>query len=231
MDGPRRPFGRIRKHWGIKVMKRWYASCAAIFFVFAVASAQEGQPLTDQTPAAVAAGPVVQIVTTLGTVTLTLDGEHAPITVKNFLRYARQGHFNGTAIYRVVPGFVVQMGSIDAQGKGRPVHKPIPLETAAGLKNIRGAVAMARGEETASAEAEFFIDLADNTPLDPKPTDAPNTAGYAVFAQVTAGMEVVDAIAAVPLGGGYGPFGDAAPKTPIVVRKVVVVGDKPAAKR
>ena len=166
----------------------------------------------------------------MGTITLALEGERAPVTVKNFIRYAKEGHFNGTAIYRVVPRFVIQMGSIDAHGKGRALHKPIALETASGLKNVRGAVAMARADEPASATAEFFIDLGDCPPLDPKPGDAPNTSGYAVFAQVIDGMDVVEAIAKVPLAGGYGPFKEAAPKTPIVIQKVTVTMAKPAVK-
>lgn len=187
----------------------------------APASGQQA-PQQAQGAAVIPNGPTAQIVTSMGTITLTLDAEHAPAAVKNFLRYAREGHFNGTVVYRVVPRFVIQMGSIDARGKGRPLHKPIPLETANGQKNVRGAVAMARSDAPESATAEFFIDLSDNTPLDPRPGDAPNTTGYAVFAHVTGGMDVVDAIAAVPLSGGYGPFKDAAPQTPLVIKAVKV---------
>lgn len=164
-----------------------------------------------------------KIQTSMGDIVIALDDEHAPKTVANFIAYAKAGHFNGTAVYRVVPGFVVQMGSIKADGKGKPpARKPIPLESANGVRNLRGAVAMAHGDPPASARAEFFIDLRDNTPLDPKPGDAPGTTGYAVFGHVVAGMDVVDAIAAVPLGGGKGPFPDAMPKTPVRVLKISV---------
>jgi peptidyl-prolyl cis-trans isomerase A (cyclophilin A) len=143
--------------------------------------------------------------------------------VENFIRYAREGHFDGTAVYRVVPGFVIQAGSIEADGKERGAHAPIALESGNGLGNVRGAVAMARSDEPASATAEFFIDLEDNSAaLDPKPGAAPNTTGYAVFGKVIAGMDVVDKIAATPLAGGKGPFPDAAPATPVVIEKVTV---------
>ena len=163
-----------------------------------------------------------QIVTSLGTITLALDGAHAPATVANFIRYAKEGHFDGTMVYRVVPGFVIQAGSIDPQGKDRPLHDPIALESGNGLSNLRGAVAMARGDEAASATAEFFIDLGDNSRLDAQPNDPPHTTGYAVFGKVVAGMDVADKIASVPLNGGVGPFADADPATPVVIKSVTI---------
>jgi cyclophilin family peptidyl-prolyl cis-trans isomerase len=168
-----------------------------------------------------AGAPLAQIETSLGTIGIALDRAHAPATVENFIRYAREGHFDGTLIYRVVPGFVLQAGSYGADGKYRVTHAPIALES--GRSNVRGAVAMARSEPN-SATAEFFIDLDDNNArgLDPKPGDAPNTTGYAVFGHVTAGMDVVDKIAALPTGGGKGPFPDAEPVTPVVIVKVTV---------
>jgi len=164
-----------------------------------------------------------KIETSLGTITLALDAGHAPATVANFIRYAREGHFNGTVFYRIVPGFVIQAGSYDATGNARPTHRPIALETASGLKNERGAVSMAHGDEPASATAEFFIDLADNPDLDAKP----DTTGYAVFAHVTGGMDVVDKIAAVQLGGANGPLPPkATPATAVTITKVTI--DDPA---
>jgi peptidyl-prolyl cis-trans isomerase A (cyclophilin A) len=126
--------------------------------------------------------------------------------------------------YRVVPGFVIQAGSIKADGSAKETYlRPIPLESGNGLRNMRGAVAMARSDEPASATAEFFINLENNRAgLDPKPGAAPNTTGYAVFGKVIAGMDVVDKIAAVPLKGGKGPFPDAAPATPVAIEKVTV---------
>ena len=164
-----------------------------------------------------------RIETSRGTIVIALDGEHAPVTVANFVRYAKAHLFNGTIIYRVVPGYVIQAGSFGADGKWRQVGKAIPLETATGLSNVRGAIAMAREDKLQSAKAEFFINLADNAAaLDAKPDAAPNTTGYAVFGHVTAGMDVVDAIAGVPLGGGKGFFPAADPKTPIVIKTVTI---------
>src|SRR5215467_6820512 len=149
---------------------------------------------------AATADPQAQIETSLGTITVSLDAAHAPQTVANFVRYAHEGHFDGTVIYRVVPGFVLQMGSYDARGNPKPTHAPIALETATGLTNARGTLSMARAEPN-SATAEFFINLSDNASLDPKSGAPANTTGYAVFGHVTGGMDVVDRITAVPTGG------------------------------
>lgn len=171
-----------------------------------------------------AAAPQATIQTSLGTVTVALDDAKAPATVANFIRYAREGHFDGTVVYRVEPGFVIQAGSYEANGTYRPpMYAPIALESGNGLSNVRGAVAMARSDEPTSATAEFFIDLADNSPaLDPKPGSAPGTTGYAVFGHVVAGMDVVDRIAAVERGNGKGPFPDSEPVTPVVIEKVTI---------
>ena len=80
----------------------------------------------------------------MGNIVVELDAEHTPMTVANFVRYAREGHFDGTVFYRVVPGFVIQAGSFDAKGDQRSVHDPIPLETANASLNVRGTITMAR---------------------------------------------------------------------------------------
>ena len=172
-----------------------------------------------------AAAQEVHIQTSLGEIDVALDAAHAPKAVANFLRYARENHFDGTMIYRVVPGFVLQMGSYEPNGNARPTHDPIPLESANGLLNKRGTLSMARSNDPTSATAEFFINLSDNTNLDPEDGKTPNTTGYAVFGRVVEGMSVVDTIAAVPLNGGTGPFPDADPASPVVISKVTVVGD------
>jgi cyclophilin family peptidyl-prolyl cis-trans isomerase len=168
------------------------------------------------------ATPTVTIQTSMGDIVLELDREHTPATVDNFLRYAKEGHFDGTVFYRVVPGFVIQAGSYDAMGKPRGVHDPIPLETANAQSNLRGTIAMGRGDDPNSARAEFFINLADTKGLDRQPDDMDNKTGFAAFGHVIGGMDVVDAISMVPLGGGVGPFGDAAPVTPVIIQKVVI---------
>jgi cyclophilin family peptidyl-prolyl cis-trans isomerase len=173
-------------------------------------------------PAPAVVGPKVLIQTSMGDITLQLDQQHAPLTVANFLRYAKEQHFDGTLVYRVVAGFVIQAGSWDGPTHARAVHDAIPLEANNGLKNVRGAVAMARGDTPASAQAEFFIDLADNTGLDQSTADTANTTGYAVFGNVIAGMDVVDKIAAVPVGDN-GPMKGQAPVDPITIVKVQIL--------
>lgn len=164
--------------------------------------------------------------TSLGEFDIALDAAHAPKTVANFIRYAKEGHYDGTVIYRVAPGFVIQMGSYEPGGSARPTQQPIPLESDNGLKNVRGAVAMARSDEPASATAEFFVNLADNDSLDPKPGAAANTTGYAVFGKIVEGMSVVDQIAGEPNGGTKGPFSpDSTPANPVVIQKVTIVGE------
>jgi cyclophilin family peptidyl-prolyl cis-trans isomerase len=168
------------------------------------------------------AAPKVLFQTNLGEIIFELDREHAPATVANFLRYVTEGHFDGTVFYRVVPGFVIQAGSFDAEGKPRGVHDPIPLETATTASNARGTMAMGHGDDPNSARAEFFINLVDNKAIDRQPDDFDNKTGYAVFGHVASGMDVVDAIAALPLGG-VGPFPGAAPLTPAVIQKASVL--------
>ena len=167
-----------------------------------------------------------KIETNYGTITVDLDDTHAPATVANFATYANEGHYNGTTFYRVVPGFVIQAGSYEPNGTGRPTHAPIALET--GLKNARGTLAMARGGDPASATAEYFINLSNNTNLDPAPGDAPGTTGYAVFGKVVEGMDIVDRISTVPVGGTAGPFPpDATPMQPVIITKVTVAPTAP----
>ena len=204
-------------------------SLALLFLLTAAPSlAQEQTPPPADVPQAVTqapanpvmTGPRLLIATDMGDITLQLDAVRAPKSVANILRYVKEKHYDNTAFYRVAKGFVIQMGSFDAKGKGRPPHPGgLPLEAANGLSNLRGTVALARAEAPDSAAAEFFINLADNTPLDHKADDPGNSTGYAVFGQVTSGMDVVDAIGAVPTGDN-GPMPGQAPITPIVVKKV-----------
>ena len=180
----------------------------------AVTAAPTNPPMT---------GPRVLISTSMGDITIQLDSVRAPKSVANLLRYVREKHYDNTAFYRVAKGFVIQMGSFDANGKGRGIHPGgLPLEANNGLSNLRGAVAMGRAEAPDSATAEFYINLADNTPLDHKADDPGNTTGYAVFGQVISGMDVVDAIGNVPTGDN-GPMPGQAPVTPIIVKKVTLL--------
>lgn len=173
------------------------------------------------------AEPTVAIETSLGTITVELDRAHAPKTVDNFLRYVGEGHYDGTLVYRIAPGFVIQAGSYDSATNARPVHDPIPLEAGNGLTNQRGTIAMARQSDPNSATAEFFINLADNANLDRQPGDGEGMTGYAVFGRVVSGMDVVDKIAAVPIGMG-GPMPGQWPQTPITITHIRVVAATPS---
>jgi cyclophilin family peptidyl-prolyl cis-trans isomerase len=170
-----------------------------------------------------AAAPEVLISTAMGDVTVVLDPAHAPVSVANFLRYVNEKHYDGTLVYRVAPGFVIQAGSFDSPSHQRDTHDPIVLEANNGLSNLRGTLSMAREEAPNTATAEFFINLVDNTRLDHHADDAGNTTGYAVFGHVVSGLDVLDKIAAVPLGDN-GPMAGQAPVTPILIDKVSVVG-------
>jgi cyclophilin family peptidyl-prolyl cis-trans isomerase len=198
--------------------------------VFAQAPDPTAQPAPEPVPQAVTVainppmtGPKILIATSMGDITLQLDNARAPRSVANILRYVKEKHYDGTAFYRVAKGFVIQMGSWDANGKGRGIHPgPVPLEANNGLYNVRGAVALGRADAPDSATAEFYINLADNPALNHKSDDAGNTTGYAVFGQVIAGMEVVDAIGNVPTGDN-GPMPGQAPVDPITVKKVTLL--------
>ena len=168
-------------------------------------------------------GPKLLISTAMGDITLQLDSVRAPKSVANILDYVKRKHYDGTAVYRVAPGFVIQMGSWDTNGKPRGVRPAaVPLEANNGLSNLRGTVALAREEAPNTAKAEFFINLVDNVRLDRNPSDPGNNTGYAVFGQVIAGMEVVDAIGAVAVGDN-GPMPGQAPVTPILIKRIAVI--------
>ena len=174
-------------------------------------------------------GPQLRIATTMGDIVLQLDGTRAPQSVAHILRMARMGFYNGSCIYRVEKDFVIQMGSWDAQGNGHGwVPRPVPLEAANGLKNLKFAVALPRGDSPTSAGPDFYINMRDSPELDQKPGDP--RSGFAVFGQVTeASRPVAEAINNVAVRGGYGPFGASAPATPVVITRISVVGDRPVA--
>ena len=142
--------------------------------------------------------PQVSIITNKGSFTLELDLASAPVTVKNFLAYVRGGYYSNTLFHRVIPGFVAQAGGYTTGLVRKPGQlDAIELESNKGLSNARATVAMARTNVFNSATSEFYVNLVDNTFLDYKNAANP---GYAVFGTVVQGMEVVDAIAALPTG-------------------------------
>jgi len=144
---------------------------------------------------------MLEFKTSKGTFTVQLFDKQAPVTVENFLKYADDGFFEGTTFHRVIPGFMVQGGGLDANLKTKSGQRaPIKNEAENGLKNKRGTLAMARTNDINSATSQFFINLVDNDFLD----NRPGSFGYAVFGRVASGLEVIDAIAEVKTGSRAG---------------------------
>jgi peptidyl-prolyl cis-trans isomerase B (cyclophilin B) len=158
----------------------------------------------------------VKLTTSLGAIVVQLNSEKAPISAANFLSYVKEGFYNGTIFHRVIPGFMAQGGGFDTDFEQKRTHAEIQNEADNGLKNKRGTLAMARTNAPHSASSQFFINYKDNSFLDHTGKNASGW-GYAVFAEVVEGMDVVDAMAKVPTGNrGY--HGDV-PKTDIVIEK------------
>ena len=170
--------------------------------------------------AAEAENPRVSFETTHGTFVVALDREAVPVTVDNFLRYARDGHYEGTVFHRVIAGFMVQGGGYTADFSARPTRPSIRNEAGNGRANLRGTIAMARTPDPHSATAQFFINVADNRFLDHR-APTPEGWGYAVFGRVVEGMETVDRIAALPTGPG-GPFPSDVPRLPVVIERLLI---------
>ncbi|HVN76598.1 MAG TPA: peptidylprolyl isomerase [Thermoanaerobaculaceae bacterium] len=172
------------------------------------------------------ANPRVKLETTKGTIVIELDQAKAPITVNNFLEYVKSGFYNGTIFHRVIPKFMVQGGGFTPDMQQRPTREPIANESANGLPNKRGTLAMARTPEPNSASSQFFINLVDNDFLDR--SQASDGVGYCVFGKVVEGMPVVDAIAAVKTGN-VGQFQNV-PLQPVVLKQAVIETAKGEAK-
>jgi len=162
--------------------------------------------------------PVVVVSTSLGEIEITLDAEHAPVTVNNFLSYVNDGFYTGTIFHRVIPDFMVQGGGYTAQLEKKKTKPPIKCEAGNGLTNKRGSVAMARTNHVNSATCQFFINLVDNDFLDHK-DETQRGFGYAVFGHVTKGMDIVDAIAAVKTARKSPQFANI-PVEPVVIISV-----------
>ena len=163
------------------------------------------------------ANPNVVIQTSKGAIEVELFADKAPLSVENFLQYARDGHYAGTVFHRVIPGFMVQGGGFDASMRQKATRAPIKNEADNGLKNERGTLAMARTSEVNSATSQFFINVANNDFLNHGGRDF----GYAVFGKVTGGMDVVDAIIAAPTGS-KGPFSKDCPLEDVTIDQVTI---------
>jgi peptidyl-prolyl cis-trans isomerase B (cyclophilin B) len=162
----------------------------------------------------------VKLYTTHGAITLELDAEKAPVTVENFLAYVTGGHYDNTVFHRVIDGFMIQGGGFEPGMKQKPTREPIRNEADNGLKNVRGAIAMARTNDPHSASAQFFINVTDNAFLDFR---APNPQGwgYCVFGKVSDGIDVVDTIRKAKTGnkGGHQDV----PSEDIIIERAEIV--------
>ena len=167
----------------------------------------------------VPAHPHIEMVTSLGTIRLELDGKQAPLTVTHFLKLVDSGFYDGTVFHRVIPGFMVQGGGYTPGLKLKEKGETIANESGNGMTNARGTIAMARTGDPHSANSQFFINVADNTNLDPAKNTYNGRWGYAVFGFVIEGIEVVDAIASTKTGPG-GQFRKDVPVVPVIIKKV-----------
>ena len=188
------------------ISRRFFVSLLAVLFASTPSFAEE-------------AASHVKISTSKGDIIVELAPAEAPLSVANFLQYATDGHYDRTIFHRVVAGFVIQGGGYSKYFNERRTRDPIPYEGDNGLKNVRGAIAMARLDDPNSASAQWFINLKDNPGLDETQTDYGVKPGYAVFGRVVEGMDVVDAIGAVETGEG-GPFESEVPLEAIVINRV-----------
>ncbi len=166
-------------------------------------------------------GAVIAIETTMGTIQVGLYATRAPLSSRNVLNYVKSGFYTGTTFHRVIPGFMVQGGGMDARMAEKPTNPPVRNEARNGLLNHRGSLSLARTNDPHSATSQFFISVKDNPALDFGISR--DGWGYAVFGEVLSGMEVVDQIVAVPTTtkGVYSNV----PLTPVVITKVRVVSE------
>ncbi|MFW6303492.1 MAG: peptidylprolyl isomerase [Candidatus Sumerlaeota bacterium] len=171
--------------------------------------------------------PRVKVETTLGEFIIQLDAEQAPVTVQNFLTYVDEGFYDGTIFHRVIPDFVAQGGGFteNNEKKTKGLHEPIKNEWLNGRSHLRSTVAMARqGGKPGSAQAQFFINLQDNSRLN---LPQPDGAGYANFGHVISGMDVIEKIAEVdrvknPQTSSNQPT---LPEEPVVIKKMTMLDE------
>jgi cyclophilin family peptidyl-prolyl cis-trans isomerase len=197
-------------------MKNQLPTLAALVLAFAgltgtTQAQEETKPVSEAKPVKVV------METSKGTIELELDPAKAPITVENFVKYVKKGHYDGLIFHRCIPGFMIQGGGFTADMNQKAVDAPISIESKNGLKNNRGTIAMARTSNPNSATSQFFINVKDNSNLDYPSFDG---YGYAVFGKVTKGLEVCDAIVSVPTGRS-GQHGDV-PTEPILIKSVKI---------
>ena len=162
----------------------------------------------------------VKINTNQGSFIVELNGQKAPITVKNFLNYVNEGFYSQTLFHRIIPGFMIQGGGFTTDFDQKPTQSPIKNEADNGLKNLRGTIAMARTMDPNSASAQFFVNLANNDFLDYR-SATPQGWGYAVFGKVVEGMDVVDTISKVKTASRAGH--EDVPVENVIIESIEVV--------
>ena len=185
--------------------------------LFTTLAGAESQPADNTESPTAKAKPVEAVISTSkGDITVELYADKAPKTVENFVQYANDGFYDGTIFHRVINGFMIQGGGFDGDFQRKKTRAPIDNEADNGLLNLRGTIAMARTAEPHSATAQFFINHKNNKALDYPGRDG---WGYCVFGKVTAGMEVVDAIAMTPTGSYNDVYSDV-PNETVKINKV-----------
>lgn len=160
--------------------------------------------------------------TTLGDITIKVDHDKAPVSAENFVHYAMEGYYNGTIFHRIIPGFMVQGGGMLPGMEEKPSGEPIENEADNGLKNLRGTISYARTMDPHSATTQFFLNLVDNAFLDHTSKDTQGW-GYAVFGEITEGLDVIDAMAKVETTSRRGH--QDVPVDDIVIEKTLVKED------
>ena len=193
--------------WG---MKGFFLALLPVVVVLAFGSIAAAEGKSDR----------VKLTTTMGDIILELYPDKAPATVDNFLQYVKAGFYNGTVFHRVIDGFMIQGGGLDANLNRKATRAPIKNEADNGLRNEPYTIAMARTSDPDSATSQFFINVADNQRLNFKAkTDA--GWGYTVFGRVVKGKEVVDKIKAVPTGS-QGMY-ENVPTTPVTITQASIL--------
>ncbi|WP_350560669.1 peptidylprolyl isomerase [Psychrobacter sp. CAL346-MNA-CIBAN-0220] len=164
--------------------------------------------------------PVVELDTTMGAIVIELNEEKAPKTVENFLNYVKSGHYDGTIFHRIIDGFMIQGGGMDADMNEKGTNKPVENEADNGLKNDAGTVAMARTQDPHSATSQFFVNVKDNDFLNHTGKNSQGW-GYTVFGKVTSGMDVIEKMRGVPTGR-FGMHADV-PKEAVIINSATIV--------
>lgn len=164
--------------------------------------------------------PVVELDTNMGAIVIELNEEKAPKTVENFLNYVKSGHYDGTIFHRIIDGFMIQGGGMDAEMNEKATNAPIENEADNGLKNDKGTIAMARTQDPHSATSQFFINVKDNDFLNHTGKNMQGW-GYTVFGKVTSGMDVIDKMRSVPTGR-FGMHADV-PNEPVVINSATII--------